>query len=96
MAAFFQLKQAVYAEIEKRFECSHPQRELRHRVLKDKRESYVTQCIRYGHTSSPIKVKEALAQSAGKVIPEYDYKLGDIWRTAKSSEYIDTYTRFQW
>jgi len=89
--AFIQLKQIAYAEIEARYACGHPERELRHRVLVDKRESYVTQCIRCGHTSNPIKAKDALAQVNGKIIPEYDYTLGDIWRAAKSAEYIETY-----
>ncbi len=93
--AFFELKQAAYAEIEARYACSHPQRELRHRVLADKRESHVTQCIRCGHTSNPIKTKDALAQANGKTIPEYDYTLGDIWRAAKSAEYVETYIKLK-
>jgi hypothetical protein len=95
VSAFIQLKQVAYAQIQAKYACAHKHRELRHRVIEDSRETYVTQCTRCGHTSNPIKKKTALAQAGSKSIPEYDYKLSTVWHAKKSAEYFETYLKLK-
>ena len=83
--AEFDVKKAAYAEIEARFACPHINRETRHRIIKDGRETYVSQCVRCGNTSTPIKASVARRQA--RAIPEYDYDLEQKWRAAKSLAY---------
>ena len=87
MTAPISLKQGAYADIEGRYACVHEQRELRARTIIDARQTFVTQCVRCGHTSSPIARKSAQALSEGARIPPYDSELEDRWRTRKSQEY---------
>lgn len=81
----FSVKKRAYAEIEARFACPHVAREVRHRIIKDGRPAYVSQCIRCGHTSNPIKA--SVAEQGGRDIPEYDYHIEQRWRAAKSLAY---------
>lgn len=81
------LKQQAYAEIEARFACAHLDRQLRARTTADGRQTFVTQCIRCGHTSQPIARKKAEALSGGKPFPHYDDNLDGQWRERKSAEY---------
>ncbi len=81
----FEVKKRAYAEIEARFACPHIEREIRHRIIKDGRETYVCQCVRCGNTSTPIKA--SIAKRQGNPIPEYDYDLERKWRAAKSLAY---------
>ncbi len=83
--AAFSVKQRAYAEIEARFACPHVTEEIRHRIIKDGRPTYVRQCVRCGHTSTPIKA--SVVTQGGGDIPEYDYHLEERWRTAKSLAY---------
>lgn len=69
--------------------------EIRHRIIKDGRTSYVWQCVRCGHTSSPIKARDALAKAAGDPIPEYNYLLSEQRRAAKHLEYKEAYLRLK-
>lgn len=86
--ADFNIKKRAYADIEARFTCPHMEREVRHRINRDDRPVYVSQCIKCGHTSYPMK--EAEAKRSGKPIPEYDYELQNRWRGAKSLAYDAT------
>jgi hypothetical protein len=81
----FEAKKRAYAEIEARFFCTHEVREVRHRVIADGRSSFVSQCVRCGNTSSPIKAH--IAKQSGGNIPEYDYRLETRWRAAKDLAY---------
>lgn len=92
---YFRVKRKTFDEIEAKYICVHEHREIRRRIINDGRPSYVSQCICCGHTSSPIKVKEALAQTSGKAIPEYDYLISDQRRTAKYLEYQEAYLRLK-
>ena len=87
MTGLIALKQQAYAEIEARYTCAHLERQLRARTIADGRQSFVTQCIRCGHTSQPIARKKAEALSEGKPIPLYDDNLDTEWRERKSAEY---------
>jgi len=86
-------KQRAYADIEARYACLHETRELRARTLVDGRRTFVSQCIRCGHTSSPIGRRKAEAVSAGTKIPSYDNDLQDKWRAQKSGEYAVVFQR---
>ncbi|MCC9000694.1 MAG: hypothetical protein LM522_14595 [Candidatus Contendobacter sp.] len=92
---YFHVKKEAYAEIEVKFSCAHEHREIRHRIIKDGRDSFVFQCVRCGHTSSPIKVKDAQAQSATKPIQKYDDLLSERWRNAKRMEYQKAFFRLK-
>lgn len=80
-----EIKQKAYAEIERKFVCPHLKREVRRRTIKDGRQTYVSQCIRCGHTSSPIKV--SAVGKIGKIVPEYDDKIQEKWRALKNLAY---------
>ena len=81
----FEVKKQAYARIEERFFCNHEVREIRHRVIADGRSSFVSQCVRCGNTSTPIKAH--VAKQRGDNIPEYDYHLETRWRAAKDLAY---------
>ena len=83
--AAFTVKNRAYAEIEARFACHHVTRDIRYRIIKDGRPTYVSQCVRCGHTSTPIKASLAKRESSN--IPEYDYHLEERWRAAKNLAY---------
>ena len=83
--ASFEAKKKAYAEIEARFACAHENREIRHRIIKDNRPTYVSQCVRCGHTSTPVKAAEV--KRLGIEIPEYDYRRQEHWHRAKSLAY---------
>jgi len=83
--AIFKIKNDAYAEIEQRFFCIHKKREVRHRIIKDGRSTYVTQCIHCGNTSTPIK-KDQIKQDI-EDLPEYDDRLEQQWRKLKSLAY---------
>lgn len=85
MMAEFDVKKRAYANIEARFACPHVNREIRYRIIKDGRPTYVSQCVRCGNTSTPIKA--AVAKRQASAIPEYDYDLEQKWRAAKSLAY---------
>lgn len=63
------LKKELYSAIEEKYRCPHSDRELRRRIIADGRPSYVTQCVKCGHTSQPIKAKVAVEISQGVEIP---------------------------
>jgi hypothetical protein len=87
MTGILSLKLRTYAEIEARYACAHPERELRARIIVDGRQTFVTQCIRCGHTSSPLARKRVKAISGGVTLPPYDNGLENQWRARKSQEY---------
>ncbi len=83
--AAFEAKKKAYAEIEARFACAHTDRDICHRIIKDRRPTYVSQCVRCGHTSSPIKAAEV--KKSGAAILEYDEHKQEKWHRAKSMAY---------
>jgi hypothetical protein len=84
-----QLKQAAYAEIEARYVCEHSVREIRCRTISDGRQTYDSQCVECGHTSSPLKKRDALAHSAQP--PSYDLHLEQRRRAKKHHDYLLAY-----
>lgn len=89
MSGLLQLKQLTYAEIEDRYKCSHPSREIRKRTIANGHTSFVSQCIECGQTSLPIGKKAALAQCPSP--PPYDDHIQQRRRAQKHAEYVRAY-----
>jgi len=87
----FKIKHEAYDTIENKFSCTHESRNLRKRIIKDGRISYVTQCIRCGQTSPPIKAKEVLKLANGDPIEDYDDTLVQKWLLAKHMKYQESF-----
>ncbi len=77
----------LYAQVADRFDCKHPERELRRRVIKGGSVAYVRQCKACGQVSNPVKTALALQESAGGAIPAYDAEAEDAWNTRKHAAY---------
>ncbi len=80
-------KKALYAAIELRYLCTHERREVRFRRIADGRPSYYRQCVHCGNAGQAVSSRDAEKEAAGKPIPDFDYKLEEKRRKAKSAEY---------
>jgi hypothetical protein len=80
-------KKKLHAEIERRYACEHPSRELRFRLTVDKRPAYYRQCVVCGHAGQAVSAREAKRETAGKAISDFDYEAEEKRRKAKSDEY---------
>jgi hypothetical protein len=88
----FAIKSEAYAAIEARFRCDHESRELRLRIIADKRSVYYRQCIRCGNAGRAIAVKEAkLEIPSERDAPPFDDDLEYQWLARKHAEYVKTY-----
>lgn len=69
-----------------KFQCDHPSKEIRHRVVKGGASQYVEQCLTCGKAiSQPYPKTKAIQMNGGKQPIPFDTELMDRWQTEYSN-----------
>lgn len=96
MSRLIKIKQEAYAAIERRFHCLHPKRELRLRIIADKRKAHYRQCITCGAAGRAISTRETLSEiGQNKQAPQFNDDLEAQWYAQKHVAYLLTYSEIE-